>query len=165
VADLRTPDVIAFWSDFCARKGVDPRGRWDVFAFGDSPELADELGALVVDGPKRATAGLSAQYDLPDADPLPEVGAYSVVVGGRGQPLAVIRTTEVTVKPMSEVDDAFAWDEGEGDRSLAYWMRAHRAFFTRQLAAHGESFQDDMLVVLERFQLSWPTESVRTPER
>ena len=27
------------------------------------------------------------------------------------------RTTEVTIKPLSQVDEAFAWDEGEGDRT------------------------------------------------
>ena len=33
------------------------RANWqwlESFAFGDSPELADELAALVLDGPKRA---------------------------------------------------------------------------------------------------------------
>lgn len=31
--------------------------------FGDSSELADELIAFVVDGPKRATAGLVAEFE------------------------------------------------------------------------------------------------------
>ena len=58
---------------------------------------------------------------------MPEVGGHSIVLGGDGQPICVIRTTEVRVLPFREVDEAFAWDEGEGDRSLAYWLDAHIA--------------------------------------
>jgi uncharacterized protein YhfF len=147
-------DVRRFWSDFCAESGVEPDQRYDVFAFGDSSEMADELAGLVLHGPKRATAGLLADFD---AEPLPEVGVHSIVLGGEGQPVCVIRTTVVQVKPFREVDATFAWDEGEGDRSLAYWLDAHVGFFTRMCAARGEVFSDDMATVLERFALVWPS--------
>ena len=156
VESLRTPEVRRYWLDFCSRAGVDPDQRWDVFGFGDNAEMADQLGALVLTGPKRATAGLLADFEPHGSDPLPAVGAYSVLIGGHGQPLAVLRTTDVAVKPMSEVDEAFAWDEGEGDRSLEFWMDAHRSFFTRRLAADGVRFDDHMHVVLERFDVVWP---------
>ncbi len=42
----------------------------------------------------------------------------------------------------------FAADEGEGDRSLAYWRRAHTNYFTRR----GE-FAPDMALYCERFRL------------
>jgi hypothetical protein len=32
--------------------------------------------------------------------------------------------TTVEIRPFGEVDEALAWDEGEGDRSLASWRRA-----------------------------------------
>jgi uncharacterized protein YhfF len=146
--------VRRFWLDFCAENGLEPDQRYDVFTFGDSPEMADELAGLVVNGPKRATAGLSADFD---DEPLPEVGAHSIVLGGDGQPVCVIRTTEVQVKPLRDVDEAFAWDEGEGDRSLAYWLDAHVGFFTRMCAARGELFSEEMPTVFERFALVWPT--------
>jgi uncharacterized protein YhfF len=57
--------------------------------------------------------------------------------------------------PFREVDEAFAWDEGEGDRSLAYWLDAHVAFFTRMCAVRGETFSEDMPTVFERFALVW----------
>ena len=47
------------------------------------------------------------------------VGALSVVLDGRGEPICVIRSVKVEVRPFGEVDEAFAWVEGEGDRSLA----------------------------------------------
>ena len=89
-------------------------------------------------------------------DPVPEVGDRCVLLAGDGQPLAVVRTTDVRVGPLSSVDDAFAWDEGEGDRSRAYWLDAHTRFFRRQCAAQGWDFDDDVEVVFERFELVWP---------
>jgi uncharacterized protein YhfF len=47
-----------------------------------------------------------------------------------------------------DVDQAFAFDEGEGDRSLAYWRAAHRRYFSRQ-----GTFAPDMLLNCERFRL------------
>ncbi len=79
-----------------------------------------------------------------------------MVVDGRGDPACVLRTTQVEVKPFSQVDAAFAWDEGEGDRSLESWLTGHRDYFSRDLARRGLGFSDDMLVVLEGFELAWP---------
>ena len=59
--------------------------------------------------------------------------------------------------PFREVDAAFAWDEGEGDRSLDYWRDAHIGFFIRMCAARGELFGEEMETVLERFAMVWPT--------
>lgn len=80
---------------------------------------------------------------------MPVVGAFGVVLDGAERPLAVIRTTEVSVRPFREVDGAVAWDEGEGDRSLASWREAHRAFFGRS----GHPFDGTSPVVCERFEL------------
>lgn len=125
------------------------------FAFGDSPEMADELSGLVLHGPKRATAGLYLDY-VSGEEPVPAPGDHWVVLDGRRDPVCVIRTTQVEIKPLDRVDDAFAWDEGEGDRSLAFWMAAHQRFFRRSCERAGERFTDDILTVCERFDLVWP---------
>jgi uncharacterized protein YhfF len=54
----------------------------------------------------------------------------------------------VTLRRFDEVDAAFAHDEGEGDRSLAYWRQAHEVYF-RRLGC----FAPDMLLYCERFRL------------
>ena len=150
----QTAAVREFWLEFCRRHGVDPDQRYDAFAFGDSAAMADELSGLVVSGPKRATAALLSDFG-PGGEPLPEAGVHSVVLDGRGGPVCVIRTTEVVVKPLREVDAAFAWDEGEGDRTLGDWLAGHRAYFTRELARRGQAFSDDLPTVFERFELVW----------
>jgi uncharacterized protein YhfF len=53
-------------------------------------------------------------------------------------------TTEITIKPLSEVDEVFAWDEGEGDRTRDWWMAAHRSYFGRQASRKGFQFDDDI---------------------
>jgi hypothetical protein len=66
------------------------------------------------------------------------------------------RTTEVTTKPLVEVDEAFAWDEGEGDRTRKWWFDAHRRYFARQAARDGFEAGDDIVTVFERFEVVGP---------
>lgn len=112
------------------------------FAFGDGPELADELLDLVIKGVKAATCSTE---DEPNTS---TPGERWIVLDGRGQARCVIETTEVTYRRFGNVDAAFAHEEGEGDRSLAYWRQAHRNYFGRQ-----GKFSEDMMLMCERFRL------------
>jgi uncharacterized Ntn-hydrolase superfamily protein/uncharacterized protein YhfF len=125
--------------------------------FGDSAELADELVAFVVDGPKRATAGLVADY-VAEEEPLPRVGSHWIACDGAGVPRAVIRTTELRIGPLSSVDEKFAWDEGEHERTLESWLSSHRRYFRKSCERLGVEFSDDIEVVFERFAVVWPPE-------
>ena len=102
-------------------------------------------------GPKRATTDLFELLEQ-KGEPLPVVGSHSVVLDSRGEPVCIILTTSVEVRRFSDVDEEYAWTEGEGDRSLAYWRRAHAAYW----ASIGETADDDTRVVLERFTKVWP---------
>ena len=75
---------------------------------------------------------------------------------GSGRPRCIVRTTDVEVKPLDQVDARFAWDEGEGDRSLGYWVAAHHRFFRGEADQHGFEFREDMDTVFERFTIVWP---------
>jgi uncharacterized protein YhfF len=139
--------VEAYWLRFVAATGIDgPHTAW---GFGDTEQMATELGLLVRDGPKRATASLRSVYD--GNEPMPRAGDLGVILDGRGRPLCVIRTTAVEVRRFGDVDTEFAWTEGEGDRTLEFWREAHVRFFT----ADGRPFSEDSEVVLERFELLW----------
>jgi uncharacterized protein YhfF len=143
--------VESFWRDFADASRVD--AGYSAWAFGsdDDPGLQAKLGFLVRDGPKRATTGLLSDYEQ-EGEALPEAGDYSVILDGRGGPLCIIRTTHVELRPFGEVDAEFARVEGEGDRSLDYWRRAHLRFFDRL----GIEIDDGTMMVLERFDLVWP---------
>jgi uncharacterized protein YhfF len=113
------------------------------FSFGDSAALADELAALVLSGKKRATCWAAS-----DSANLTEIGQLWAMRDGSGVTKAILETVEVSRKRFNDVDAAFAYDEGEGDRTLAYWRAAHREYFERQ-----GTFSEDMLLDCERFRL------------
>ena len=143
--------VAEFWSGFVAAGGPDvPYTAW-FFGAADDPAMQTRLARLVVEGAKRATTSLLAEYEQED-EPLPRPGEHSVILDGDGAPRGIIMTTRVEVRPFGEVDDDFAWTEGEGDRSLAWWKRTHRESFERS----GFNVEDATPVVLERFDLVWP---------
>jgi uncharacterized protein YhfF/RimJ/RimL family protein N-acetyltransferase len=157
-----TPAVQRFWRDFCVATGLDPATPYQAWYFGDTPALAHDLVELVLHGPKRATAGLSEVNDaLPQVKPV--AGGYSVLTERDGAPRAVIRTTLLERRPFTEVDAAFAWDEGEGDRTLADWKDGHRRYFAQELARVGRTFDESMKVDLERFELLFPFDAALNP--
>ncbi len=121
-------------------------------SFGDNPVLADELAVLVLAGSKTATCSALWEWEA-EGQPLPQVGLHTIVLDGRGEPVCIIETTEVTVRAYDQVDAQFAWEEGEGDRSLAFWRTAHWHYFTRTLPKIGRTAVEDMPLVCERFRL------------
>jgi uncharacterized protein YhfF len=136
-----TPDEVR------AASGLEVVGA---FAFGDSPALADELLAFVGRGTKRATAGAVAE--LEEEEPFPEPGQRWALLDGRGTVRYVMETVEVACGRLRSVTPAFAWDEGEEDRTREQWLAAHRAFFQRR----GATEPEDLEVVFERFRIVWP---------
>ena len=152
----RSPEVEAFWNAYRAARGV-PEQDYDVCRFGSSAAMGDELLALVLEGPKRATAYLLRDVEL-GGEKMSRVGGHVVVLDGADRPSAIWRTRTVDVKPLNEVDAAFAWDEGEGDRTRADWLAMHVRYFTARAKAEGFAFEDSMPAVFERFTLVWPPE-------
>ncbi|HXO91442.1 MAG TPA: ASCH domain-containing protein [Stellaceae bacterium] len=149
---MKTVATEVFWQDFVRHAGLGA-ADYQVVAFGDNSGMATELAALVVAGTKRATASLIRDY----ADGrLPGVGDFVVVVDGAGAPRCIWRTVEIEIKPLDAVDARFAWDEGEGDRTLDWWLAAHRRYFARQAARDGFEMHDAIETVFERFTVVWP---------
>lgn len=147
--------IEAYWRDFLETLPADSPvhdERYVAEAWGDSPRLADELGALIVDGTKTATCSALWEYEA-EGEPLPEVGSKTIVLDGNNNPLCIVETTEVAVRPYDEVDARFAHEEGEGDRSLEYWRDAHWRFFSRTLPDVGRNPTMKMPLVCERFRV------------
>ncbi|WP_312979326.1 ASCH domain-containing protein [Atlantibacter sp.] len=115
-----------------------------VWGFGDSPEMADELAALVIQGHKRASCGALVSYLKEPILP----GSYNIILNGRDEPVCVIRTTVLRVVRYCDMTAELASLEGEGDRSLAWWQASHQAFFERE-----GTWAPDMELVFEEFTL------------
>ncbi len=151
--------VEEFWQAYLDSLDVDAEKPDSYYAsgFGDTPEMADELGKLVVDGVKTGTASLAWEYNY-DGEPLPRAGEHSIVLDGNGDPMCIIETTRVYIEPYNMVDEEQAYAEGEGDRSLDYWRDVHWNYFSRRCEVIGREPSEHMPVVCERFQVVYKNE-------
>lgn len=147
--------IEGYWQEFLSTlaKGS-PYHHKSYFAegWGVGPEMANKLGALIVDGTKTATCSALWEWEA-EGESLPEVGTVTIVLDGSGAPIGIVETTEVTIRKYNEVSADFARDEGEGDLSLRYWREAHKNFFSRFLPEIGKEFSEEMPLVCERFRL------------
>jgi uncharacterized protein YhfF len=150
----KSSEVDSFWQDYRRASGVLGKD-YDVCRMGDSAGMGDELLRLILAGPKRATACLLRDVEA-GHETMARVGGHVVVVDGHDRPRAIWRTRTVDVKPLEAVDDAFAWDEGEGDRTRDDWLAMHVRYFERRAQAEGFAFEPSMPAVFERFTLVWP---------
>ncbi len=117
---------------------------------------ADELANLVLSGIKTATTSALDLYQ--DDDPLPQTGAYDVVLNSQNQAVCVIKNDRVVATKYLEVDAEHAYFEGEGDRSLAYWRTVHHAFFVEEYQSEGQVFDEQNAnMLLETFHVVYPT--------
>lgn len=156
------PDVARaaeFWAAYAAAnpEAVRTAPEYTVEHFGDSARLADELLREVTHGAKRATAELAEQFAL-DGDSLPRVGSHWIACDSTGTPRVILRSIELRLGTFDTVDDAFAWDEGEDDRTLASWKREHARYWTRTCAARGAEWSENDEIMFERFRVVWPPE-------
>lgn len=153
----RSEKIRTFWQayvDSLPSDAVVP-DTYEVWSFGMGAKQADALGQLVKTGTKTATCGLLWEYEA-EGEALPQPGDHSLITAGNGDPLGIIETTEVEIKAYNEVDARFAYEEGEGDRSLTYWRQVHWEFFSRVCPVIGREPSVTMPLVCERFRLVFP---------
>lgn len=134
------------WQRFTAENALSGE-EYEAWSFGADPDL---LAQLVAAGEKTATSSAYPLYEL-EKEPLPAVGAYSIILDAKDNAVCIIQTTQVTIVPFHEVTAAHARKEGEGDKSLAHWKDVHEKFFGQCMADAGLLFTQDMLVVCEEF--------------
>jgi uncharacterized protein YhfF len=145
----------SYWQAFLATLPADSPYHTTPYtaeAWGDSPALADELGLLIAAGTKTATCSALWEWET-EGNPIPHAGMVTIVLDGNGEPLCIVETTEVTISPYNEVDAQFAYEEGEGDRSLESWREGHWRFFSRTLPKIDREPTMDMPLVCERFRV------------
>src|SRR5699024_9062733 len=131
-----------YWDEYW--KGQEKPMTVNTWQFGGESEY---LAQLVVNGIKTATCSLHVFYEL-NNEPLPTTDSYGVILDTKDNPMAIVRTTEVTLTPMNEVTDEFAVAEGDG--TYQNWWDIHEKYFKEQLNAAGLEFSEDILLVCER---------------
>lgn len=144
--------VAQLWASYRAKHPDLPTTPPPSFHFCDNQSDADTCAQLVREGTKRATASALAELEL-DSTPIPQKGDFAIVTNWAGEAVAIIQTTSVDLRPFKDVDEAFAAEEGEGDKSLAWWRQAHAAYYRRALAGSETTFTHDLVIACERFDV------------
>ena len=124
----------------------------DAWAFGEEPDL---LADLVLKGEKTATASAYDLYALED-EPLPQEGTFDIILDSQNQAVCIVEITRVSVQPFNQVSAQHAFNEGEGDKSLAYWRQVHEDCFAEWMREAGLTFTHESKVVLEEFRKVYP---------
>ena len=150
----RAQDIEPFWLAYQKACSVKVEG-FAAAALGDTRALADAHAELIVSGVKRAHASLLREFQK-DLEPLPQIGDHLVVLDGAGRPRAIVRNTHVEMRHFNEIDDGFAFEAGEGDLSLRWWLTAHRQEFAEQAEREGFEVDERIELVLEHFEVVWP---------
>ena len=153
--DILNPPIliVEFWQNYLLSLNTKPLPlKYEAWHFCNNETSANSLAKLVIAGTKTATASLLWSYEA-EASPLPQVGDLSIITLWDETPVCIIQTTEVQILPFIKVPASFAYDEGEGDRSLNYWRVVHTEFFAEESAAIGRSTEPTMPVVCERFRV------------
>lgn len=142
------------WGDFVFSNSIEA-SSYEICQFGMTQEDVDSLARLARQGTKQATTSLLEAYKL-EGEPLPVVGAYEVVTDWAGNAVCIIRITDVEILPFREIHPGHAIKEGEGDKSLTHWRKAHIRCFTQEARELGLVFSESMEVVFVHFKTVYP---------
>lgn len=115
--------IAEYWRHFTAKNNLSDV-TYQTWQFADS---ADLLANLVLTGEKTATSSAYVFYEIEQA-PLPQVGAYNIILSSDNQPLCITKTSKVYTTQFKYVSSDHAYKEGEGDKSLEYWQKVHLLF-------------------------------------
>jgi uncharacterized protein YhfF len=112
---------------------------------------ANELLGLYLCGKKSAGSSLLQDF-IKAGDRLPEPGHHWIVLDRDRKPKCILKTVRVEIHKFKDIPERIAQAEGEGDLSLAYWRKAHEAFFKPHLERLKIQNIEDADVVTEFFE-------------
>jgi len=147
--------VKEMWKKYLSTIGenINDTGKtYESWYFCSNEKDANELAGLVKKGIKKATASLYGLYEI-ENEPFPKVGEYVIVANWKGIAQCIIQVANINIISFKEITEEFAAKEGEGDKTLSFWRKVHREFFTLELKEHNKKFSEDMLVVCEEFEV------------
>jgi uncharacterized protein YhfF len=116
--------------------------------FGTPGASREKLINFILNGNKRATAGLLSEYEA-EGEPIEHIGECLAMVDNDGKHVGTLKVTRAEVLAFKDVPDEFALAEAEGDLNAADFRASHLAYWTRV----GETVTDDTLIVTVYFDL------------
>ena len=144
-------NIELFWKNFITDNARYVNEKTpESFYFCDNEKDANDCAKLVVKNIKQATAPSLWSFEI-NNEKLPRKGDLNIITNWNKAPQAIILTTKIELIKFNEITAKFAQKEGEGDKSLAYWRKAHKAYYKREMQGHKEEFSKDMIIVCQYF--------------
>jgi uncharacterized protein YhfF len=145
----------AFWTIAKRSAAAAVGDDYWVRRLGNTQQTVDSILALVLKGQKHGTFGLKW---LHDRDPAlsPVLGGMAIMVDMDGTPHAIIKTTQATPVAYKDITEDHLSIEGPGARQLSRWQEIHWPYWQTLLAPHNLEPSEDMLVMVEHFDLVYP---------
>jgi uncharacterized protein YhfF/L-amino acid N-acyltransferase YncA len=109
--------------------------------FGTPGKSRDNLVNFIINGNKRATAGLASDYQK-EGEEVEFVGECLAMVDNDARHVATLQVTRVDISRFADVPDEFALAEAEGDLNAADFRASHMEYWTKA----GETVNDDTLI-------------------
>ena len=147
--------VELMWAEFLAQHPQSPADMPPAWHFCANEAGANGCARLVLMGAKRATSPSLWSFENTN-EALPRVGDLNIVTDWSGNAICIIRTIEVEVVPLNEITESHARIEGEGDGSLAWWLKAHWDYYHHELQGTGRVPGPDMPIVFQEFECVFP---------
>ncbi|AKX34627.1 hypothetical protein SLITO_v1c10160 [Spiroplasma litorale] len=145
-------NVENYWKKFIKENKLNEKIIYtEHFYFGNTEEMANDLGKLVLNGTKKATSSLLKQYEIENEN-IPKVDQYSIVTDFKGNPKCIIKTTNVRFIKYKDMTFDICKLEGEDD-NLESWKNKHYTFFKRIADENNFVFNEDLVIVFEEFKL------------
>ncbi|WP_276702222.1 ASCH domain-containing protein [Chryseobacterium sp.] len=147
--------ISTYWKEFQSKNPkYNNRNEPQSFYFCDNKKEADECADLVVKKIKQATSP-SVWWFKKNKEELPKVGDLAIVTDWNGDPKAIIRTKKVEIVKYKDITPAYAQLEGEGDKTLEYWKKAHWKYYQNEMKEFNEFPTEEMKIVCEYFETIW----------
>lgn len=97
--------------------------------FGTPGPMRDQLNDLIINGNKRATAGLLKEDYIDEGEEIEFVGERLAILDNDQKQIGIIRVTKVEVLEFKDVSAAFALAEAEGDLTEDDFRQSHLKFW------------------------------------
>ena len=97
--------------------------------FGTPGQMRDRLNNLIINGNKRATAGLLKEDYLDEGEEIEFVGERLAILDNQQKSIGIIKVTRVEVIAFKDVPTEFALAEAEGDLSGDDFRQSHLKFW------------------------------------
>ena len=117
--------------------------------FGTPGPMRTRLNDLIINGKKRATAGLLKEDYINEGEEIEFAGERLAILDNNQKQIGIIRVTRVEVLEFKDVPSEFALAEAEGDLSGDDFRQSHSKFWN----SVGVDVKPETRVVTDYFDL------------